>query len=233
MNIIATDVQRLEQDALVTLFEVDLEDKGMGVVRMCEGSPDGNPLVFDGYSYHPVPLKAEGFKMDSQGTLPAPTLTFSVMTMAFASLMRDSDNFVGAPVKRIRTYRRYLDDGESPDPSARLPDDNFVVERKDKHNSSVAVFELSVSFDQRGTKIPGRQVLRDFCSHKYRVWKDGYFSYTNVTCPYTREVYYDAKGNKVTTADKDSCGKTLKDCEKRFGKNSELPFYGFPGVGRV
>lgn len=231
-NIIATDAQRLEQDNLIELFELDARQYGEGVLRFCEGPVDGAAPQFNGYTYQPVPIDAQGFKWDGQGTLPAPTLTLSIMDPALSSLIRQADDLVGAPIRRIRTYRRYLDDGISPDPEATFPIDDYIIERKTKHNSVVAEFELSVSFDQRGKKIPGRQVIRDTCTHSYRRWNGTEFEYHNVTCPYSGRSYFNKAGYSTVVPGQDECGKRLSDCEKRFG-NSALPFAGFPGAGRL
>lgn len=231
-NLIATDAQRLEQDVLVEMYELDVRKFGEGVLRFTTGPVDDNPVKFNGYTYYPVPVEADGFKWDGQGTMPAPTLKLSTMDPTLSSLIRQAGDLLGAPVKRLRTYRRYLDDGETPDPEAMYPVEEYAIERKTKHNSVMVEFELSVSFDQRGKKIPGRQVIRDTCTHTYRRWNGTEFEYQNVTCPYMGDKYFKASGNTAPTAAEDMCGKKLSDCEKRFGNNS-LPFYGFPGAGRL
>lgn len=231
-ELIATDAQRLEQDAVIDLFEMDLRDFGQGVLRFCTAPVDGEAAKFNGYTYFPVPVKAEGFKWDGEGTLPTPTLTMSAMNAEITSLLRANDDLVGAPVKRIRTYRRYLDDGISPDSQAHFPVESYVIERKASHNSVMVEFELSVYFDQEGKKIPGRQVIRDTCSHAYRIWNGSEFVYANVTCPYAGGDYFRPNGEPTSLASEDQCGKRLSDCQLRFG-NANLPFYGFPGAGRL
>lgn len=231
-DVIARDTQQLEQDAIVEMFELDLREMGEGILRFCSGPVDGHPVKFNGYSYQPVPVQAEGFKWDGQGTLPSPTLTLSVMEPTLASLIRQADDLVGAPITRIRTFRKYLDDSPGSDPQAKFPDEVFSIERKTKHNSQMAEFELAVSFDQRGKKIPGRQVLRDSCTHTYRRWDGNAFRYDRVSCPYTGDAYFKKFGGSTVFPAEDECGKRLKDCEKRF-PGQTLPFYGFPGAGRL
>lgn len=231
-NLIATDSQKLEQDALVELFELDLREFGDGILRFCPGPVDGDIVSFNGYSYYPVPVEASGFKWDAEGTLPTPTLTMSAMSPALSSLVRSANDLVGVPVKRIRTYRRYLDDGLSPDGQAHFPVEQYNIERKARHNSIMIEFELSVYYDQEGKKIPGRQVIRDTCSHFYRQWVGDEFSYSKVTCPYTGDECFKPNGESTAQPAEDQCGKRLSDCEKRFGTGA-LPYYGFPGVGRL
>lgn len=231
-DLIATDTQRLEQDAVVELFTLDVRRFGEGVLRFCSGPVDGANPRFNGYEYSVVPIAAEGFKWDGQGTMPSPTLQLSTMNQSLSSLIRQADDLVGCPVTRTRTFRRYLDDGDTPDPEAIFPVDSYLVERKSRHNAVMVELELSVSFDQRGKMIPGRQVIRDTCTHTYRKWNGTEFDYKNVTCPYAGNQYFTPNGDSTTLIEEDKCGKRLSDCEKRFG-NAALPFAGFPGSGRL
>ena len=80
-----------------------------------------------------------------------------------------------------------------------------------------------------GVKIPKRQILRDFCTHTYRLYDTGTgdFNYTNVTCPYTNPTYfYNRLGEHVTGPGDDKCGKQLRDCEMRYAGNR----VGLPGT---
>lgn len=232
-ELIATDAQMLEQDSLVTVYELDLREWGEPILRFCSGPVDGMAVVFNGKTYSPVPIEAEGFKYDGQGTMPSPTLTLSAMDPSLASLVRQGGDLLGAPITRLRTYRKYLDDGDSPDPSAQFPPEDYVLERKSKQTPQLIEFELSVAFDQEGKKIPGRQVLRDSCTHTYRSFnpKTGEFIYRGVTCPYVGSQYFTRNDEPTSLAEEDSCGKRLSSCERRF--KGTLPFYGFPGVDRI
>jgi len=231
-QVIASDVQRLEQDAIVTLFELDATRYGDGVLRFCNEPVDGQAPVFNGYTYQVVPIAAEGFEWNGQGTLPRPTLTVTAMELAFLSLVISADDLVGAPVKRLRVYRRNLDDGTAPDPEALFPPDYYVIERKASQNRRRIQFELSVKMDQQGRMVPHRQVLRDTCTLRYRYWDGSQYQYDGVTCPYAGSDEFEADGSPAAPG-KDVCGKRLSDCRLRFGEHNELPFGGFPGVGRV
>lgn len=229
---ISEDVQLLEQDAIVTMFELDGASFGEGTLRFVPEPLDGGPVHFNGYRYDVIPLEAEGFAWDSNDQLPRPTFRITAMELAFLSLVIANDDLVGMPVKRIRTYRRHLDDGIDPDPEATFAPDYYVIEQKTAQTRTQIEFELSVKMDQRGRMIPHRQVLRDTCTHTYRRYIDGQFDYSGVTCPYAGDDYYDEAGNPVGDPAEDICGKRLTDCKRRFGENSPLPFRGYPGVGR-
>ena len=233
-QVIASDTQRLEQDAIVTMFELDARNYGDGILRFAPYPVDGGPVRFNGYEYQPVPIKAEGFEWNGQGTLPRPTLTVTAMELAFLSLVISADDLVGAPVKRLRTYRRHLDDGTAPDPEALFPIDYYVIERKASQNRRQIQFELSVQMDQEGRMIPHRQILRDSCTHRYRWWDGAQYRYEGVTCPYSGSGEWEADGSDALPGmGRDVCGKRLSDCRLRFGQAGVLPTRAFPGVGRV
>lgn len=229
---IASDVQHLEQDAIVTVFELDARQYGDGILRFAPEPVDGGPVMFNGYAYQPVPIMAEGFEWNGQGTLPRPTLSITAMELAFLSLVISADDLVGAPVKRIRTYRKHLDDGSDPDPEAMFPVDYYVIERKTSQNRRAIQFELSVKLDQQGRMIPHRQVLRDTCTHRYRWWDGQQYQYAGVTCPYAGAAEFEQDGSPAAPGG-DKCGKRLSDCRLRFGQHAVLPTRAFPGVGRV
>lgn len=232
-QVIATDQQQLTQGAIVSLFELDVSRFSAGVLRFCPSSVNGSPVVFNGYEYQPMPIKAEGFSWSGSGSMPRPTLTIASQDLSFLSLVISGDDLVGCPVTRIRTYRKYLDDGESPNPEAQYPADHYVIERKTSQRRTQLQFELSAAMDQQGKLIPARQVLRDSCTHRFRYWSDGAWVYTGVTCPYTGTAMFDRAGASTTDTAKARCGKRVSDCKRHFGETSVLPFYGYPGVGRV
>lgn len=231
-QVIASDVQRLEQDAIVTVFELDARQYGDGILRFAPDAVDGGPVRFNGYAYQPLPITAEGFEWNGKGTLPRPTLTVTAMELAFLSLVLSEDDLVGMPVKRLRTYRKHLDDGSDPDPEALFPVDYYVIERKTSQNRRQIQFELSVEMDEEGKQIPARQVLRDTCTHRYRWWDGSQYQYAGVTCPYAGSAEFEQNGSPAAPGE-DRCGKRLSDCRLRFGQNGSLPFWGFPGVGRI
>jgi len=232
-DLIASDIQLLEQDAIVTLFELDAQRFGSGILRFSNSVVDGHGPIFGGVEYTPLPIKADGFAWNSSGTIPRPTLTMASKDLVFISLVVSADDLVGCPVKRIRTYRKYLDDGSSPNPEAMFPPDHYVVEKKTSQKRTQIQFELSAKMDQQGRMIPNRQVLRDSCTHRFRYWANGRWNYAGVTCPYSAAQMFKANGELTSNPLEARCGKRVSDCKKHFGSNAVLPFYGYPGVGRM
>lgn len=232
MSDIAQESQSFSPDDLVVLFELDATALGGSVLRFTSSAWETQSIVFDTNTYVPVPIEAEGFEWNGRGQFPTPTLRISNVNKVASAVVIDFDDLLGATVKRTRTFRQFLDDGATPDTTAIFPIDVYKVERKTAHNKVFIEWELSSAIDQEGKRIPGRQVLRDACTHKYRRWTGSVFDYVDATCPYTGTANFDETGQS-TTNDKDRCGKRLSDCRLRFGEHGTLPTRAFPGLARI
>lgn len=227
-HVLASESVQLEADSIIEMFEIHTPTE---IIRLCgQGS-----VTFGGHTYLPFPIQAEGFEFSGKGTLPRPSVTIAT-DASIISLISNPNQYIGLTFKRIRTYRKFLDDGENPDPNATFPVDEYVIDRKTSQTSKILQFELCSRIDQEGKRIPARQIIRDSCPYSYRRYNPSAtlnFSYQEVmACPYTGTEYFDAAGNQ-TTIDKDKCGKRLTDCQLRFGTEGGVPFGGFPGVGRI
>jgi lambda family phage minor tail protein L len=165
--------------------------------------------------------------------MPRPTLSVATADLAFLSLVINTNDLIGCEVKRIKTFRKYLDDGASPNPEAVFPPDVFQIEKKTSQKRTQMQFELSAKMDQEGRQIPARQVLRDACTHRFRFWANGRWNYEGVTCPYSGAEMYKLSGERTSDPTQAKCGKRLSDCKTHFGETAVLPFYGYPGVGRI
>lgn len=227
-QVITTESLSLESDAIISLFEIHTQT---AIIRLCgQGT-----VQFGGQSYVGFPIQAEGFEFTGKGALPRPSVTIA-SDASIISLIQNPNQYIGMTFKRIRTYRKFLDDGASPDSNATFPIDEYVIDRKTNHTSTSIQFELCARIDQEGKRIPARQIVRDSCPYSYRRYNPAAtfkFDYPTVmACPYAGTEYFDAAGNQ-TTIDKDRCGKKLTDCQLRFGTDGGVPFGGFPGVGRI
>jgi lambda family phage minor tail protein L len=224
-----------DHGGLVTLYELDARNLGDTEVRRFtrDASPSGR-VTFGGFQYTPIDIEAEGFEWGGSGAPPTPTLKISNVSMYAGVLVRQFGDLVGATLTRIRTYRNFLDDGVTPDPTLRFPLDVFRVERKVSHNKVYIEFELAVAFDQEGLKLPARQCIRDTCTHVYRRFDEptNDFDYSRATCPYTGTKMFKRDGSVTTKKSEDSCGKRLSNCVDRFGRNATLPTRSFPGMMR-
>lgn len=206
---IAREVQKLNQDALIELYVLDLTEQGGPVAYFHNESVNGaGELQFGSEIYVPIPFEARGFtaSADSQ---PTPTITIGNVSGFITSLARDYDDLRGAKLIRIRTFRKHLSDGADPDSEARFSEDIFFVDRKQSENKIFVEFALGSALDIEGVQLPYRRILTR-CRWQF---KDG------VGCPYV--------------GGDSSCLKTVQACAEKFGENNPLPFGGFPGVSRI
>ena len=216
------EASNLTPSSLMTFFEVDLSTvvKSIGSSLVQDGTEVGinfetaggeeNILRFhnnikamncyiywQGNTYFPAPIHAEGFDISARGTLPTPILRVTAQKeegIEALSILRRAihkyGDIIGAKVTRIRTFAKYLDsknfsdisqinnsqgsyanpfpDQYEPDPYADFPRDIFYVERKSNENKINIEYELSALLDVEGIKLPRRRVLSQRCSFTYR-----------------------------------------------------------------
>lgn len=229
-NIIATTSQQTEQSPIVTLYELNLTDRGEGIFRFCNLIDFDIPVKYNGYDYIPLPIDVTGFKFSGQGTISRPKLKIATLDLSIRSLVIKT-KLNGVPFRRIRIHADNLDNGIDPNPFATYTIDYYVVDRRTQHTRELVEYELTTEFDREGKKIPGWDILKNACTHVYRSYNPdtGNYEYSGTTCPYTDNRYYDTFGVNQTDPAKDSCGKRLADCQKRF-PDQPLPYKGFPGV---
>lgn len=226
---ITAEIQSLAPTALIELFVLDTSNlEGGGIFRFHAGTNNlQQPVVWQGLTYQPLPIEAEGFDVSSQGTLPRPKIRVANVQGLFSAVAAENDDLVGCKVTRKRTFARYLDavnfpDGNAyADPHQYLPDDLYFVEQKTSETRYVIEWELSSAFDLVGVQLPRRQIIQGTCMWRYR----------SSECGYVGGNCFDVN-DQPTTFDKDVCGKRLNSCKKRFGYAAVLPFGGFPGVIR-
>lgn len=234
MSSIIQASQSLEPGVMVVMYELDLTDLGGSILRFASTVDLNQPIYFGGERYMPIEIEARGFEWNGQGTLPTPTLRISNAEYIASSVAREYNDLLGATVTRIRTFSQFLDNGVDPDPGARFADDIYKIEQKKTQNKVFIEWELSASLDQQGRMLPGRQVLRDACTHAYRHYNSDKmaFDYSKATCPYSGKNCFDESGQAVTE-ELDRCGMKISDCRKRFGQHAELPTRAFPGLMRI
>ena len=154
-------------------------------------------IIWQGKTFFPAPIIAEGFEITSRGVLPSPTLSLTSQTeegiealSIIRRVIRKYGDIVGAKVTRIRTFAKFLDKNNfsdisspdsqrgiyasnfpeeyEPDPYAELPRDVFFVERKASEDKTSITYELSSSLDVEGVKLPRRVVTASKCGFTYR-----------------------------------------------------------------
>ena len=86
-------IQSLLPDTLIDLYEIDFSNLQVNfdllsdmygitfgsetIYRFCPMINDGNPVIWQGKSYQPLPIKVEEFEIKSDGRLPRPKMTLA------------------------------------------------------------------------------------------------------------------------------------------------------------
>lgn len=232
---LALETQKLNTGADVVLFRLDATVLGASIYSFSPNVIDGAGPVFGGVSYTPVDVRFSGFEMSGAGVLPTPRFEVSNTDGWVQQIVNQYGDLVGCTLQRIRTFERFLDGKPDADPLSFFGPDTFRIERKVSEESIMFQWELSAAIDQEGKQLPGRQVIRDFCPKRYRVWNalTETFDYSRATCPYSDTPMFKADGTPTAVPAEDSCGRRVGQCELRYGVGTPLPFGGFPGVART
>ena len=172
------NLQKTLQDAdaktIVELFDFELNTAQHGettVYRFTNTKNElGNDIVWQGNTYTAIPLKAEGYEANGQGTLPRPNISVSNLLGTFTSLIALlPDGLEGCKVTRTRTLSKYLDavnftggSNSDADPTSYFrPRDIYFIDRKSMENRDVISYEMCSAFDLAGVRLPKRQILPD------------------------------------------------------------------------
>ena len=181
MAIPVSELQKINPSSLIELFTVTLDSSLHGattVYRFHAGSNmnSSGELVWEGNTYQRFPVKAEGFEFTGKGQIPRPKFTVSnalgtiTALMALVNQTTSGNDLTGAKFTRIRTLARYIDAANftggtnpfgTPDPSSKLPDEIYFIDRKLSENRDTVEFELVSELDLLNLRLPRRQVTKD------------------------------------------------------------------------
>lgn len=215
-------LQRLDPGRIIELFELDLTViGGTDHFYFHAGTNEVmSPIVWQGVTYQPFPVMADGFEISSRGTLPRPTMQVANVSGVISAAVMELDDLVGAKIVRRRTFAIYLDGQPGADPGQHLPDDVFYIERKISENRAVVKFELASAMDLQGVQLPFRVIAVNACPWQYR----------GEGCGYAGTSYFDVLDQTVGSLALDVCSKKVSGCKARFGVRGVLPFGGFPAA---
>jgi lambda family phage minor tail protein L len=231
--VIREESQKPETSELIELFTLDLTVFGDTVYYFIAAKPSSGSVVWQGNTYVPFDLEAEGFELDGKGAAAQPKVRFSVTNPVITAFINAFNDMVGATITRCKTYKKFLDGETTANPNAYFPLEIYKIDRKSSENRMQVEFELASILDQRQAQLPGRTITAFYCPWLYRRWNGTAFVYApgDNACPYTDTPSFDIN-NASTTSANDKCAKTESACKVRFGANAELPFGGFPGAAR-
>lgn len=220
---------------LVTLFRLDATILGGGVYFFAQSALEDEPIIFGGVTYTPVDVEFSDFEMNGNGSLPMPKMRIANSNAVIQGMVNAWGDMLGCEIRRVRTFRQFLDGQPEADPTVFYGPDVFLIERKVSETALQIEWELSANIDQEGKLLPGRQIIRDTCMWRYRRWDPvtGQFDYSKATCPYDGSAMFDALDQPTSDPSKDRCARRLGSCNLRYGVHNPKPFGGFPGAARV
>lgn len=219
----------LSQTAPVELWDLDVTPLGGPLLRLCNQTNElGQPVVWQGNTYNPMPIEAQGFERRTNGSFPRPSVRVSNVFGTLGALIRDYDNLRGAKLLRRRTVAAYLDavnfasGNPTADPLAEYAPELWLVDQCTGRNRLTISWTLRNPLDVDGVMLPARTVQQNYCPWAYR----------SSDCGYTGGAVAKIDDSATTVLLEDRCSKRLSGCKLRF-PNQALPFGGFPGVGRL
>lgn len=227
----------LTPDTLIDLYEIDFSNLQMDfqmledlygvnigadtVYRFCPMINGTNPIVWQGKSYQPLPIKMDGFDQNADGRLARPTMTIANPEGLFSKIVHTNKDFSNCKVTRKRTYARFLDDanfqnrsinsaGRNPfgsaDAESHLPDDVYFINKKSNENKKYLEFELVSSLELENSPVPARVVMSSSCGWTYRC---------NIGCGY--------KGLPIETSEAEPLATSLVDPNLYPDKIKDIP----------
>lgn len=183
-----------------------------------------DPIVWNGNTYSPFPVEADGFEYNGEGRLPRPKLRASNQFGLISAILEavndpvtgtPGNDLIGATVTRIRVLAKHIDAANfpgdvnpygTPDPTAVMETQVYSIARKTSESRDIVEFELASVFDLAGVNAPRRLCISNICNWVYR----------SAECGYAGNAYFDDNDQPVGTLAEDVCSKRLAGCEARF-----------------
>ncbi len=242
MVTLSAAAQSMTPGEVVFLYKLDATSIGAGIRYFTQSTDGSNPgiagVTFGGLFYTASDISVTDFETNAGGVLPTPKMSISNTDLMIQALVNQYGDLAGCEIRRVRTFKRFLDNGPDADDGAFMGPDVFRIERKSDENPIFIEWELSAAIDQEGKMLPGRQFLRDTCQRRYRIYDptspqaagDGFVYSTVFPCQHTGATYFTARGVATAPAN-DVCGRKDADCKLRFGEIRKTS--AFPGIARV
>ena len=173
MSTLIEDLQKqVPNSALIILFEIELTASSK--IYFHSGENVGSTITFKSNGtndqvYTPIPVQAEGF--ESGGQNARPTLAFANIESVFSGAAgTDYNALIGCKVIRRTTLEKYtkVPGGYNSNNPPEFPKDVFFIDRVANKNKSTVQFELALSYDLEGIKIPARQIVAGGCPWIYQ-----------------------------------------------------------------
>jgi phage-related protein len=252
---LTSHLQEVAPGSVIELFQLELNASQHGVDQTYyfhAGVDQGlTDITWAGQDYQAIPMEADGFEWNGQGSLPRPTLRASnVLGTLTALILTLPDGLEGAKVTRIRTLGRYLDTVNFLGGDLLLEETGFTLlledggefrtESQAEEPDPYAEFPREIYYVDRKSaetrdiiefELASVFDLAGVRAPKRQCVTRCQWVYRSAECSYIGTDYFDVNNNPVANASQDVCGKKVESCKARFGDNSRLPYGGFPGIG--
>lgn len=245
-----SDVQKLEINGAIRLFELDATKYGGPIFRFhgiigwsdfdivhSFGSDDPSTMskvrdnlsiIWQGEEYTAIPIDVGNISIDSSGKASSVTLTVSNtiddVKGAFGAYCRLFNDFIGCKLKIINTFAKYLDAANFPNGNTTAANEHvsqvWIVNHRTSENMLQISFDLTDPANHSGYKIP----TRDITNYCHWALLGDYRS--GEGCTYTGAAMFDEEDNPVSDPANDKCGARYNSCKIRFG-NASMPFGGY------
>ena len=111
---ITSQLQGIAPTEVIELFQLELnaDQHGVNQTYYFDGGRqnDGQGVTFGGQLYTSIPMEADGFAYNGQGSLPRPTLRISNLFSTIPALIATVPNALeGANVTPLRTFAGYIE----------------------------------------------------------------------------------------------------------------------------
>lgn len=248
-------LQEAAPGAIIELFQLELNAAQHGIAQTYYFHAGVNQLLDDilwqSQQYQALPIEADGFEWNGQGTLPRPRLRVANLSGTITTLLLTlPDGLEGAKVTRIRTLRRYLDAENFPSTDVLLLEDGdvllaedgsaFLVEGVNATADPLAEWPRDIYYIDRKSaenrdvvefELASAFDLAGVRAPKRQCVVRCQWQYRSSECGYIGTNYFTAQDQPTPNVSQDVCGKRVDSCKLRFGANAELPFGGYPGIG--
>ncbi len=221
----------LDAGAVVDLFEIQTDANAI-LFRFSPGPrADGTAILFGGERYDPVPIAVSGlgFGGGARSSGGSPRLTLGRLDPVITGDPR-GDDWLGYRLRWRQTLARHLDGAADAD-SAAYHEEMLWIGRERSRTRAEVEFELTTPLELVHLHLPRRQVLREYCPWRYRLWTGASWDYAKAQCPYRGAARFDVSDNPTSDSSQDNCSGTPAGCRLRFPDPAALPFGGFLGVG--
>lgn len=213
---------------IVSLYQIDTALYGGGIIYLAPTTLENRQaVVFNGNTYTPFPIDAQGFEMQS-GKAPRPTFSVSNLQALLVGGINEYRGLQNCKFTRLRVRRNELDDVNPNITEDFVNYDTFYINQVTRLTSVFVEFELITAMELANRQQFPKNKMVNYCNHVYRRWNSATNSFaiaTNNPCPYAGNQYFN-EFNEVVGQPLDRCSKTVKGCELRF--RTALPFNGFP-----